>query len=152
MSSPTVEAGDAFSIELPVDPAYLGSARLFAGAVARNFGCSDGAVEDLKVAISEACTNALIAHRERRSGHSVRLHALAGREELLFRIEEGGVPLIEPEDRQTGDHPSTEQLGRLLGVELVRSLFPGASVDRNERGGLDLTFVVTAAEGVPETA
>lgn len=147
------EAGDAFSIELPVDPAYLGAARLFAGTVARNFGCSEGVVEDLKVAISEACTNALIAHRETPGDHPIRLQALAGSDELRFRIEEGAVPLMDTEGTlQTGDHPSTEQVGRLLGVELVRSLFPGASVDRNERGGLDLIIAVTAGEGGPEPA
>jgi serine/threonine-protein kinase RsbW len=50
-------------LQLPADTQYVGLARLVVTAVARQAGMADERVEDLKIAVSEATTNAIKAHQ-----------------------------------------------------------------------------------------
>jgi enoyl-CoA hydratase/carnithine racemase len=50
---------DEMRLEMPVDPAYAVTARLFVAAAARSLGIADGAVEDLRLAASELVANAV---------------------------------------------------------------------------------------------
>ena len=50
-------------LRLPADVQYVGLARLVVTVAARQAGMADGRVEDLKIAVSEATTNAINAHR-----------------------------------------------------------------------------------------
>ena len=49
-----------FELEMPAKPKYVGLARLLAGSVARRMSFSEENIDDLKLAISEMCTNAII--------------------------------------------------------------------------------------------
>ncbi|MFL5766495.1 MAG: ATP-binding protein, partial [Actinomycetota bacterium] len=62
---------DRFTLELPSEPISIGTARLFSATVARFFGTQEEAVEDLKLAVSEACTVAIRANEAQ--GRRVRL-------------------------------------------------------------------------------
>src|SRR5688500_9392898 len=55
-------------LRLPPDIQYVGLARLVICVAARQAGMSTERVEDLRIAVSEATTNAILAHR--RSGRS----------------------------------------------------------------------------------
>jgi hypothetical protein len=48
---------DRFSVTVPSRAGFVGTIRVFASAVARHYGFDDGLVEDVKLAISEACTD-----------------------------------------------------------------------------------------------
>jgi serine/threonine-protein kinase RsbW len=50
-------------LQLPADTQYVGLARLVVTVAARQAGMEDERVEDLKIAVSEATTNAINAHR-----------------------------------------------------------------------------------------
>ena len=50
-------------LRLPADVQYVGLARLVVTVAARQAGMADERVEDLKIAVSEATTNAISAHR-----------------------------------------------------------------------------------------
>jgi anti-sigma regulatory factor (Ser/Thr protein kinase) len=50
---------DEFTLTFPDRPENLVCARLFAASVARHLGSGEEQVEDLKLAVSEACTNAI---------------------------------------------------------------------------------------------
>jgi anti-sigma regulatory factor (Ser/Thr protein kinase) len=52
---------DEFTLSFRGRPESLVSARLFAASVARHLGSGEEQVEDLKLAVSEACTNAIQA-------------------------------------------------------------------------------------------
>ncbi len=54
----------AYVLDVPPHPGYVGTARLFAGAVARRFGADEDSVEELKLAVSEACTGAIRAQAD----------------------------------------------------------------------------------------
>jgi anti-sigma regulatory factor (Ser/Thr protein kinase) len=53
---------DTMTLEIPADPAYAVTARLFVGTAAHDLGLSDETVEDLRLAASELVANAVDAH------------------------------------------------------------------------------------------
>ena len=61
-------AVERFVIEIPADAKSIALARVFASTIARAFGCEEELIDDVKIAISEACTNAVKAH-ERAGTH-----------------------------------------------------------------------------------
>lgn len=116
---------DAFDLELPPNAEHLGTARAFAAALARSLGASGEAIEDLKLAISEACTDALAADR------NVRVRAVHEDGVLAFEIDA-------PEGSSTAE--GLDGTGVPARVELVRTLFPdAASTVADERRMLRFT-------------
>ena len=117
---------DAYEIELPARPEVLGTARAFVASVARHLKADEDVIADLKLAISEACTDALEAGRPLR----VRASRSAGSLDLeVAAPAEGwsGSPKLEDGER----------------AELVRSLFPGAAF-ADAGGERVLRFTVAA--------
>ena len=113
---------DRFALDLPPLAEHLGTARSFAAAVARHYAVSGEAVEDLKIAISEACIDALVG------GVPLRLLAEDAGRSIRFEVEapEPVGPLPE--------RVALDELGAPARIELIRSLFPdaeAASADGN---------------------
>jgi hypothetical protein len=54
-----VAGPEGYSLSVPARPEYLATARLFAASVGRLLGSSEEQVEDLRLAVSEACTQAI---------------------------------------------------------------------------------------------
>jgi serine/threonine-protein kinase RsbW len=57
-------------LEVPPRSAYVAVIRLALASLARNAGIDEEAIEHLKIAVSEACTNAVLAHDEMNLDHS----------------------------------------------------------------------------------
>ena len=112
---------DHLSILIPPSPVHVASARAFVGAVGRHFGCSDEAVEDLRLAATEACSQAL---RES-PGDPIELRAWLDDDSLRLEIEPSG--RFDRASDEDGDLSVDERLA------LIRSLFPDASF--SERDG-----------------
>ena len=49
-------------IAIPPRSVYVGVVRLAVGSLARSAGLDEDRVDDLRIAVSEACTNAVLAH------------------------------------------------------------------------------------------
>jgi hypothetical protein len=85
MGTTSPAAVGTFSLELPSDATMLSSARLFAAAVAREAGCAEDLLDDVKLAVSEACTEAI-----RRSGvgddDRISLRAEVGNGAVTFEV------------------------------------------------------------------
>lgn len=118
---------DVFDLQLPAAE-HLGTARSFAAAVARHYDVAGEAVEDLKIAISEACVDALVA------GSPIRLRAEEVGNAVSFAVEapEGGV---------TDEQQALDDLGAPARLELIRSLFPDTSV-QTEEGRRTIRFLL----------
>ena len=54
------------SIEIAIPPrsVYVGVVRLTVASLARNAGLDEDRVDDLRIAVTEACTSAVLAHEE----------------------------------------------------------------------------------------
>ncbi len=74
-------AGASFELSVPADPAFLETARLFVGAVARELGVDDDLVDDAKLGVSEACVVA------GRPGASLRIRAELDGAGVRFRVD-----------------------------------------------------------------
>lgn len=62
--------------------------RLFAGAVARHYGCGEATIDDLKLAMSEACNHAGAALVE--SGEPSSVTATMDEDRVHFNVRSGG--------------------------------------------------------------
>ena len=120
--------GDRFTLEVPADPAYIGTARMFASTLARHFEIGDETVEDVKVAVSEACSRALAGDSDDRI--SIRVDRRGGR--LMFEIEQTDVH-GHPGEADTPT-PSASELASGLSLELVSALFEDAEVTPTPAG------------------
>jgi serine/threonine-protein kinase RsbW len=123
-------------LEIPPLAAYAGTARLFVGAVARQFGVDEGSVDDLKLAVSEACNGAIRVRAGEAEDRSIRIAGTKGDSSLAFEIEDAVEPGASP------IATTTEELVRGLGVELIQALFPEAKMLPSRRGGTSVLLTL----------
>lgn len=109
-------------LELPQDAQYVGLARLAVTAVARQAGMDPARLEDLRLAVSEATTNAMRGRREENGSPEPVVLAFGPRGESGFAVTiTGGGPGFEPPRDEAAEHPEwADEDG--LGVTLIRGL------------------------------
>lgn len=118
------------SIELPADAAYMATTRIFGAALARQAGADEESVEDLKLAISEACASFIRAGVEDRP---IRVQVLVTRGRLSFRIS--GAALAEiPRGEETPSTPG--RFAAQVGGEVIQALFTDAEIVPHGDGSL----------------
>ena len=125
-------------------------ARMFAGSVARHGGCDEDVVEDVKVAVSEACTNSVKAHRDRGNSEPIELVARLDDAEITFEVVDAGGGIDTALQHAIAESAATPAAGLYegsLGLMLIRSLFPGTEIIRNGDHGTTVRFVVPAGSG-----
>ena len=117
-------------LAIPARSVYVGVARLALASVARQAGLDEEKVEDLRIAVSEACANAVLADDASDSAQAVRIgwHQLADR--VVVEIsDESSHALPDPEDSIVG-------AGRLdMSVALLRSLVDECAFEPRPDGG-----------------
>lgn len=124
-------------LEIPPRKDYLALARRAVAAAARlHGGVPDRRVEDLSLAVSEACTNAVNACKARGVDAPVHLRVELGAESIVVTVTDhaGG---FEPDD--VDPIPSAEDPRRLgheggLGLPLIRNLADDATFTRTDDG------------------
>lgn len=119
-----VSSERVFSLEIPADPAYVATARLFSAAVGRQFGVEEERVEDLKVAISEACTVVM-----REGSGSVLVRTEERDRALGFELFGSGTVAATLEEEGT-----PQDFSKGVAAEMIRALFEGAAIETSERG------------------
>lgn len=124
-----------FRLEFSSDPRFISTARLFAAAVARYFECDEEVVDDIKLAISEACTNAIKA---RDLPVDIVVHSADSSIEFEIVDRAGGF------DETALQRPGLddELIEGGIGLQIIRSLFPDAAVEPNPDGGTTVRFAV----------
>ena len=124
-------------LEIPATPAFVGVARSVVYAAAAIVpGIDDDRLDDLRIAVSEACTNAVEAHQSVQSTDRVILRCDLERGRLLVRIEDSGdgfdpdaMP-VRPEPGSPG-HLDAE---RGWGIQLIRALVDTAEFSSSGDG------------------
>jgi serine/threonine-protein kinase RsbW len=113
-------------LDIPAQPAFVGVARAVVATVATSVeGIDDDRLEDLRLAVSEACTNAV---EGREGDHRVVLRCLLDDEHLDVRIEDAA------------DGFSAEAIAeRGWGLQLINALVDDVTFDR-EGGGTAVTL------------
>ena len=115
---------ETIDLKIPPRPEYISVARLTAAAVAARRAFTYDQIEDLKVAVSEAC-NVIIGSR-RGSGDPIALHFIGAADALDIRIETlgsgAGSGAAFPDLRSPGRRNETTADTRALGVFLMQCL------------------------------
>ncbi len=123
----------AFELEMPAKAKYVSLARLLAGSIARRMNFSEESVDDLKIAVSEMCTNAIV-----HTGNGV-----AEKPPILIRFIAGSDRLtIEVRDQGPGFDPElvlacqrSDLLEKGFGIPLIQSLVDVFECDSHPKGG-----------------
>jgi hypothetical protein len=118
-------SGDHFVLEIPPVPVHLGTARTFSSQIARHARVDDAVVEDVKLAVSEACAGSV---GPLGAGERVVIRSRLGPEVVAFEVEGSGD--FAPDLSQ--DAPAR--------LDLIRTLFPDASLDLHHDGRTIIRF------------
>jgi serine/threonine-protein kinase RsbW len=132
-------------LDVPSRPEYIAIVRLVVASVAsarRNL--AEERIDDLKLAVSEACTNAIEANRSVREGSPVHVEIWESPDRLEVAIEDSG-PGFDP-DLLAFPPPITDperlNFERGLGVPLIRTLVDSAAFIRRPAGGTSVRMTV----------
>ena len=129
--------GEVVELEIPARAEFVALARLVVSAIAASDSTlADERIDDLKLAVSEACTNAIEAHG-----------AIETDERVLLRCSaDGGTVEVSIQDRGRGfdpsqlpDHPPVTDPDRLkfergLGIPLIRALVDEVEFSSSDQG------------------
>jgi serine/threonine-protein kinase RsbW len=140
-----VRGSDELVLEIAPEAEHIRTARLFAAAAARHFRIDEERVDDLKVAISEACTNSFRAHEAARLSDPVVVVAAPADDGVRFSVIDAGNGFEPPAPDDKDYTPPLGLFEGSLGLALIRTLFPNVEITRNAERGMTVSFVVSAA-------
>lgn len=133
--NPAVEraaSSDLVELRIPCRAEWVALARLAAAAVANRLKFSIEEIEDVKLAVAEACT-AVIQHEKH--GEFIELSCEAHPDELRIRVHDAGRHLKSAK-RVAMDFDEARVAG--LGVFLIRTLMDEVSYEVHPEMGTDL--------------
>ena len=121
-------------LEVPPKSVYVGVVRLAISALGRSLDLDEDAIEDLKIAVSEACANAVIAHEESGIEEHVKIAWNDEDGRIQIAVTSGGKA---PVDEGTGALTSTGSLASrdVLSLALLQSLVDECTVEQLPEGG-----------------
>ncbi|REK71260.1 ATP-binding protein [Paenibacillus paeoniae] len=129
----------AVHLQIPADADYIDLVRNCLLGVATKLGFSYEDIEDMKVAVSEACSNAVLhGTREDGGGNAVIDVAFeANGERLMIRVVNYGNPFAHADARKSassiqGDQPSELRVGG-LGIYLMEALMDEVQMNSDEQ-------------------
>ena len=130
------EAFDYIEMKVPAKPEYVGVVRLTLSGIASRMGFTYDAIDDLKVAVSEAITNAVQhAYRQKEGGEIVIGFALYENKLETMVADSGRSFDLEKIRREIGPYRSgdTEFLREGgLGLYLIESLMDEVKIHQHE--------------------
>ncbi|MEV6023802.1 ATP-binding protein [Streptomyces sp. NPDC052036] len=119
-------------------PEHVRTARLVAAAVARRAGVEEAVLDEVRLAVGEACTRAVGLHQS--NGISAPVRVLLTEEEKQFSIEVGDeAPHLVPGDKAsgaTGAVDDAEAEEDEMGLAVISGLVDDVEVSTGENGGL----------------
>lgn len=128
-------AAEVVEVTIPPKPEFVSVARLTAAAVAARQSFTYDEIEDLKIAVSEACAALIVAGTE---GTPLTLQFAWESDTLEVRIETGGpgveLAAVSPQTKQPLDETR-------LGVFLMQCLVDEVEIGRRGQGKAGLRLV-----------
>ena len=119
-------------------PEHVRTARLVAAAVARRAGVDEAVLDEVRLAVGEACTRAVGLHQS--SGISAPVRVSLIEEEKQFSIEVGDeAPRSVPGERAggaAGDDGEVDAEEDEMGLAVISGLVDDVEVSAGEHGGL----------------
>lgn len=132
---------DNFKLMVPGKPEYVGAVRLAVSSLANNVGFDIEAIEDIKVAVSEACTNIV------RHGHSdlnndtnveYQVSCEIFEDKLSISVDDNGAG-YDMNNYKEPELPSEEAGG--LGIFIIRALMDEVEVESEVGEGTHIKMI-----------
>ena len=125
-------------LTIPARPEYITLGRLALTAIAGVHPVSDETLHDLKLALTEACTNSVRhAYEDGRVGNVEIVYELEP-DRLVVEVGDEGAG-FELAEKQNGSEGDLEEGG--LGIAIIRALADEVEIGPREQGGSRLRFV-----------
>jgi hypothetical protein len=111
--------GSTVALAMRADPAYVGTVRYFVATIARHEGLPEELIDDLRLAVSEACADAIDA-------------GVTGSIRVALSIEAEGIDVeVTSGSIQAPSEPhGREGMVPIYRLQLIRALFPDAETDQ----------------------
>ena len=129
-------AKELIRLDIPAQPAFVGVARVVVASVATTVdGIDDDRLEDLRIAVSEACTNAVEASLGSPTDQRVILRCVLDGDALEVHIEDTGASEQASEALEEDQSNGDEGAERGWGLQLIRALVDDVSFTDASNGG-----------------
>jgi anti-sigma regulatory factor (Ser/Thr protein kinase) len=130
-------------------PEHVRTARLVAAAVARRAGVDEAVLDEVRLAVGEACTRAVGLHQHVGITAPVKVSLIE--EEKQFSIEVGDeAPRSTPGDRGPGSGGDVEAEEDEMGLAVISGLVDDVEVTAGEHGGqIRMTWPRASAAATP---
>jgi serine/threonine-protein kinase RsbW len=127
--------GELFKLDIPAKAEYVSLGRLALAGMLRNGGFSEDAVADLKLALTEACSNS-VRHAYDHENGQVHLAFTLTDADVTIAISDEGNGFHEDDV----DCPECQNLPGVvaeggMGISIIRAVVDEFSLDRPEDGG-----------------
>jgi serine/threonine-protein kinase RsbW len=130
------------TVELTIDarPAHVGIARLVAAAVARRSSAEADLIDEIKLAVGEACSRAVSVHQQHAPDAPVVVQLTTGPGEFAVAVLDQGPPGSESDPPPDSAHELTalaaaaSDAGASIALALIAALADEVSVRRHDGG------------------
>jgi serine/threonine-protein kinase RsbW len=135
IESTPVDTANVIRLSIPAKPEYITLCRLAFTGLARVRSFPDELVADMKLALTEACSNS-VRHAYGGDAGKVDISYELQADRLIVEVcdEGSGFDLVEDEE-------SDELTEGGLGIAIIRSIADELDIERRESGGSRLRFV-----------
>ncbi|MCT4778402.1 MULTISPECIES: anti-sigma B factor RsbW [Exiguobacterium] len=133
----------------PAKPEYVGVVRLVVSGIANRMGYTYDEIEDIKIAVSEACGNAVQHAYEDQEGE-VKLTCGVHEDRLEMTIEDSGKTFADDVKRQAAPVEETAEIESLheggLGLFLIEALMDDVSINKDNGVKVTMTKLLNRDE------
>ena len=129
-------------LSMPAKAEYITLGRLALTAIARVRPLSEETLSDLKLALTEACTNS-VRHAYREGGGTVDIVYHLEPDRLVVEVTDDGRG-FDPAERDDGSNGELNEGG--LGIAIIRAVADEVEIGERESGGSRLRFVKFLAD------
>jgi len=134
-------ASEQVALEIPARPEYVVLGRLALSGLLREHGFSADAVADLKLALTEACSNSIRHAYEAQPGQvALGFHVTDDRITMVIRDNGAGFHEYDPDCPDCASVGATGLAESGMGISIIRAVVDDFSLDHPPGGGTTLTL------------
>ena len=139
-NSPDTKNAQFVEIRIPATSEYVGVARLAVSGVASRLDFSVEQVEDIKVAVTEACSNAVqYAYSKNKAGKNVSILCRAYPDRMEIQVKDTGCGFNVNNPPKPSKDEGHTHLG--LGITFMKTLMDEVEIDSKKGEGTEVKLV-----------
>ena len=142
-----VNQGDEIKLSIPNKPEYVGVARLTVAAIASRIGFDIEKIEDMKIAVSEACNNAIIHGCKYCDEGEYNINFTLTEKKLTISVYDKGEGCKhELEDIRKPNYNNLKEGG--LGIFIIKSLMDDVEIESEKGKGMMIRMIKYLGDGI----